>query len=155
MEDRVIMNPNYHIKLPHCVIVKSPRLLPMLYKPAEIAEELGIPARTVYDWLYEADAPYQRDNCGHLWINGREFHEWIDKNRKKKSDRPKLKSDEAYCLRCRMTVKLIEPVRMHVKARLYVIRGKCPQCGITINRGDSDDRTRQLSQSQGTPSVSA
>jgi hypothetical protein len=150
------MNPSDHrIKLPHCVIVKSPGLLPMLYKPAEIAEELGIPPRTVYDWLYEAGAPFQRDNSRHLWINGREFLEWIEQNRKKKSDRPRLKSDEAYCLRCKTAVQLINPVRTPVKGRLYMIRGICPQCGITINRGDSDDRTRQLSQGQGTSPVSA
>ena len=147
--------PTHRIKLPHCVIVKAPGLLPMLYKPSEIAEELKIPERTVYGWLYKGGAPYQRDNSRHLWINGRELAAWIDQNRKKKSERPKLTSSEAFCLRCKTAVQLVDPVRTHIKGRLYVIRGKCPHCGITINRGDSDDRTRQLSQGEGTPPVSA
>jgi hypothetical protein len=37
----------HRIRLPHCVIVKAPGLLPMLYKPSEIAEELKIPERTI------------------------------------------------------------------------------------------------------------
>ncbi|MFA5873142.1 MAG: DUF5679 domain-containing protein [Anaerolineales bacterium] len=142
------------IHLPHCVIVRVSGLLPMLYKPAEIAEELGIPARTLYDWL-KVGAPHQRDRSEHIWINGVQFFEWVNQNRKKKEKKRKLASDEAYCLRCKTAMHLINPVRQHVKGRLYLIKGICPQCGITINRGDSDDRTRQLSQNQAASPVSA
>jgi hypothetical protein len=142
------------ILLPHSVIVKAPGLLPMLYKPGEIARDLGIPPRTLYDWL-GVGAPHQRDTSDHIWINGVEFCKWIDQNRKSKEGKRKLTSNEAFCLRCHTAVQLIAPVRKHMKGRLYLVKGKCPQCGITINRGDSNDRTRQLSQSQSTSSVSA
>ncbi len=134
------------IQLPHSVIVKAPGLLPMLYKPAEIAGDLGIPGRTLYDWL-AVGAPHQRDRSGHIWVNGAEFATWVDQNRKKKASGKKINPDEAYCLRCNTAVQLINPVRQHMKGRLYLVKGICPHCGIAINRGDSDDRTRQLSQS--------
>ena len=142
------------IHFPHCVIVRVSGLLPMLYKPGEIAEELGIPARTLYDWL-NVGAPHQRDGGGHIWINGVQFYEWVDQNRRKKGAKRKLASDEAYCLRCNNIVQLINPVRHHMKGRLYLIKGICPQCGTVINRGDSDDRTRQLSQNQTASPISA
>jgi hypothetical protein len=142
------------IHLSHSVIVKAPGLLPMLYKPSEIAGDLGIPNRTLYDWL-DAGAPHQRDRSGHIWIIGVQFYEWVNQNRKKKEGKRKLSSGEAYCLRCNTAVQLINPVRQHVKGRLYLIKGICPQCGITINRGDSDDLARQLSQGKGTSPISA
>lgn len=135
------------IHFPHCVIVRVPGLLPMLYKPAEIAEELGIPVRTLYDWIL-VGAPHQRDGGGHIWINGVQFYAWVDLHRKKIGEKRKLASNEAYCLRCNTQVQLINPIRQHMKGRLYLIKGICPQCGTTINRGDSDDRARQLSQNK-------
>ncbi len=140
-----IMRKKRFILLPHSVIVKSPGLLPMLYKPSEIAGDLGIPGRTLYDWL-DAGAPHQRDRSGHIWVNGEQFREWVDQNRKKTASGKKLGADEAYCLRCNVPVKLTNPIRQHVKRSLYLIKGKCPQCGITINRGDSDAPSRQLPQ---------
>jgi hypothetical protein len=140
------MRKKHPIQLPHSAIVKSPGLLPMLYKPAEIAGDLGIPGRTLYDWL-DAGAPHQRDRSGHLWINGEQFCEWVDQNRKKRaSGKQRLASNEAYCLRCNQAVQLTNPIRQHQKGRLYLIKGICPQCGITINRGDSDDLAHQLPQ---------
>jgi len=135
-------------KLPHSVIVKAPGLLPMLYKVSELAADLSIPDRTLRDWL-EAGAPHLRDHGGRIWVNGRDFSEWVEETRKNKhkSDRPKLNSDQAYCLRCNAIVQLIDPTRVHVKGRLYFIKGTCPHCGCRLNRGDSDDRTGKLLQS--------
>jgi hypothetical protein len=58
------------VHLTHSVIVKAPGLLPMLYLPSELAGELGMPVRTLYDWL-NAGAPHTRDAQGNLWIEGR------------------------------------------------------------------------------------
>lgn len=108
----------------------------MLYKPSELADELGVPARTLYDWLH-AGAPHQRDRSDHIWINGELFSAWIEENRKRKASGRKLESNEAYCLRCKCAVKLVNSTRQHQKGRLYLIKGTCPHCGITINRGDA------------------
>ena len=124
-------------KLPHHVIVRSPGLLPMLYKVSELANELGIPDRTLRDWL-NTGAPHQRDRRGHLWVNGQEFAQWVEKQRIKKSP-DKLADNEAYCLRCRQPVVLIDPKFIPIRGKLINIKGYCPQCGNVINRGGRRD----------------
>jgi hypothetical protein len=127
-------------KLPHFVIVRAPGLLPMLYKVGELAFDLGIPDSTLRDWL-NTGAPHQRDRRGHLWVNGQEFAQWVEKQRTKKvSD--KLADDEAYCLRCRQPVALINPKFIPIKGKLINIKGICPQCGNVINRGGRRDKPR-------------
>jgi hypothetical protein len=130
------------IKLPHLVIVRSPGLLPMLYTASEMCEELGVPDSTLRDWL-QAGAPHQRDSRNHLWINGESFAAWV-KGRQKPKSTLKLKSDEAYCLHCKQVMKLVSPEVRAIKGKLVHIKGKCPQCGHTINRGDRCDRTAEL-----------
>jgi len=80
-------------RLPHTVIVKAPGLLPMLYTPREICEELGIAESTLRDWL-QTDVPHQRDNRNWIWINGESFASWVDGQRKPKTS-SKLNEDEA------------------------------------------------------------
>lgn len=125
------------MKLPHLVIVRAPGLLPMLYKVGELANELGIPDRTLRDWL-NTGVPHQRDRRGHLWVNGQEFAQWVEKQRIKKSP-DKLADNEAYCLRCRQPVVLIDPKFIPIRGKLINIKGYCPQCGNVINRGGRRD----------------
>ena len=125
-------------RIPHNVIVRSPGLLPMLYKVSEIAEELDIPDRTLRDWLSKG-APHQRDSRGHIWINGKRFSSWVTSIRKKKRTL-KLRDDEAFCFRCNEAVKLISPEIRHIKGNLILIKGVCINCGCTINRGGRDDQ---------------
>ena len=131
------------IRLTHSVIVKAPGLLPMLYLPAELAGELGMPARTLYDWL-KTGAPHTQDAQGNLWIDGRDFAGWVSANRKPHTVREKLQDDQAYCLRCKQAVTLIDPRREQVKGKLILIKGRCPRCGAGINRGGRSDRTLEL-----------
>jgi hypothetical protein len=127
------------IHLTHSVIVKAPGLLPMLYLPLELASELGMPARTLYDWL-KAGAPHNQDAKGNLWINGREFAGWVKANRKLRTVREKMKDDQAYCLRCKQAVNLVDPRQERIKGKLILIMGRCPHCGAGINRGGRIDR---------------
>jgi hypothetical protein len=135
--------PRSRIQLHHIVIVKAPGLLPMLYKPAELAEDLNLPVRTLYDWL-QAGAPHTRDALGNLWIDGRQFAGWVAVNRKPHPVRAKLQDDQAYCLRCKQAVTLVDPHREQVKGKLVLIKGRCPRCGAGINRGGRSDRTFEL-----------
>jgi hypothetical protein len=136
---RIMETPRSRIQLTHLVIVKAPGLLPMLYKPAELAEDLNLPVRTLYDWL-KAGAPHTRDKRDRLWINGQEFAMWVGMNRKPQGKHVKLTDDQAYCLRCHAAVRLVEPRQQHVKGKLFLIKGKCPHCGASINRGGRHDR---------------
>ena len=130
-------------KLPQLVIVRSPGLLPMLYSPRELCEELGIAESTLRDWL-QMGAPFQRDNRNRIWIQGEKFASWVKEQKKPKPTR-KLNSDEAYCLHCNQVTRLISPQVLHIKGNLIHIKGTCPMCGHTINRGDRYGRQAELS----------
>ena len=133
----------HRTKLPHNVIIKAPGLLPMLYTPREICEELDIAESTLRDWL-QIDVPHQRDNRNRIWINGEEFARWVNNQRKPKVTN-KLKEDEAYCLRCNHVSKLLSPQIQPIKGNLVLIKGTCANCGAVINRGAHRDRTPELS----------
>ena len=133
----------HRTKLPHNVIIKAPGLLPMLYTPREICEELDIAESTLRDWL-QIDVPHQRDNRNRIWINGEEFARWVNNQRKPKVTN-KLNEDEAYCLRCNQVTKLLSPQIQPIKGNLVLIKGTCANCGAVINRGAHRDRTPELS----------
>lgn len=129
------------MKFPHAVITRSPALLPMLYKPSELADELMIPQRTLYDWL-KAGAPHQRDNAQHIWINGKLFAGWIVSNRHKKATSHKLLDNEAYCFHCKQAVTLAKSEIMPGTGRQFYIKGFCPTCANKIVRtGSTNDRS--------------
>lgn len=131
-------------KIPHLVIVKAPGLLPMQYTAHELAEELCIPESTLRDWFLRG-APHTRDTRNHLWVNGEHFKAWVEEQRKAKRRSPrKLKDGEGYCLRCNQIVVMLDPTVKHIKGKLYHTKGKCPQCGCTINRGGRHGRTAEL-----------
>jgi Domain of unknown function (DUF5679) len=130
-------------KLPQLVIVRSPGLLPMLYSPRELCEELGTAESTLRDWL-QMGAPSQRDNRNRIWIQGEKFASWV-KEQKKLEPTGKLNSDEAYCLHCKQVTRLISPKVLHIKGNLVHIKGTCPNCGHTINRGDRYGGQAELS----------
>jgi len=133
----------HRTKLPHNVIIKAPGLLPMLYTPREICEELDIAESTLRDWL-QIDVPHQRDNRNRIWINGEEFARWVNNQRKPKVTN-KLNEDEAYCLRCNQVSKFLSPQIQPIKGNLVLIKGTCANCGAVINRGAHRDRTPELS----------
>ena len=133
----------HRTKLPHNVIIKAPGLLPMLYTPREICEELDIAESTLRDWL-QIDVPHQRDNRNRIWINGEEFARWVNNQRKPKVTN-KLNEDEAYCLRCNQVSKLLSPQIQPIKGNLVLIKGTCANCGAVINRGAHRDRTPEVS----------
>ena len=134
---------NHRTKLPHNVIIKAPGLLPMLYTPREICEELDIAESTLRDWL-QIEVPHQRDNRNRIWINGEDFARWVNNQRKPKVTN-KLNEDEAYCLRCNQVSKLLSPQVQPIKGNLVLIKGTCANCGAVINRGAHRDRTPELS----------
>ena len=127
----------YKIRLPHLAIVRAPGLLPMLYTLRELEKELGIPYSTLRDWL-RYGAPHERDNKGHLWINGELFSDWI-KFRSQPKVKRKLKDGEGYCMHCREVRQLVDPDTRQIKGNLIHIRGTCPICGERITRGGWDD----------------
>ncbi len=125
------------IKLTQNIIVKAPGLLPMRYKLTEISGKLDVNPRTLSDWA-SAGLPHERDARGHIWIVGTEFAGWVEEkrlSRMKLKSSPKLTDDQAYCMRCKQPVKLINPIVIPGRGKQIFIKGICPDCGCTINRG--------------------
>lgn len=120
------------LKLPHSLIVRAPGLLPMLYTPNEIADELGISVRSVREWL-EHGLPHQRDARKRIWIEGRQLAAWVVATKQIHVGQP-LGDDEAYCFKCRKPVKLLNPESV-LRGKRALLSGKCPACGSLINRG--------------------
>jgi hypothetical protein len=127
-----------NVRLPHVVIVRASGLLPMLYRPAELAEDLGVSIRLVREWL-RRDLPHQRDERGHFWIDGRKVATWVDTARRSRPT-SKLADDEAYCLPCHRPVKLLNPTRTQ-RGKQIVLHGCCPHCGTSVHRGIQNDQS--------------
>lgn len=99
-------------------------LLDMLYKPSELAEEVGFTRRQVYRVYIPAGCPHMRDEQRHIWINGKVFREWYEEN----YPRVSLAQDEIFCLTCKKGVKIINP-KKEKKERLHYLTSYCPNCG--------------------------
>ncbi len=108
----------------------------MQYKLRELAEDLGVPYRTLWDWT-KFGLPHQIDARGHIWINGEDFKQWVTSHRTR--PRVRLAAGEARCMRCG-PVKLLDPKVIPIQGKLYHLRGKCPNCGRTVNRGGCYDQ---------------
>jgi transposase-like protein len=119
-------------RLPHAVIVRSPGLLPMMYKVSELAQELDVLPQTIRGWV-RAGLPHERDNRGHLWISGRVLAEWVNFQRRSRRQES-LKTDEAFCVRCRKPVRLADP-QQEIIGRLVILHSYCPLCGCQVYRG--------------------
>lgn len=121
--------------LRHRHIVKLGRLLNMLYKPSEIAEEIGVTTDTVYRSYLPAGLPHTRDSEGNIWIHGPAFISWARETiSQKKSRRAGLPNDHAWCMKCNTPVPLINPKIKTANRYLELLQSKCPHCGKNINR---------------------
>ena len=122
----------------HAQIVRLPRLLDMLYKPAEIADELNVSPDTVYRSYLPAGAPHERDEKGLIWVHGTTFRQWAkDLIAKKKKKRVPLPEGKAWCVRCKKPVDLINPKPKVVNRYLEILQASCPHCKGIVNRARS------------------
>ena len=121
--------------LKHCHIVKLGRLLDMLYKPSEIAEEIGVVTDTVCRSYLPAGAPHTRDEQGNIWIHGPAFIAWAKETiSKKRSQRAGLPDGHAWCMKCNQAVPIGAPRVRVVNRYLELMQGTCPTCGKKVNR---------------------
>lgn len=123
-----------HLK--HMQIVRLGRLLDMLYRPAEIAEEIGVNVDTVYRSYIPDGLPVSRDEHGDIWIHGTAFVAWARQHLAgKKAKRTPLLEGQAWCMRCVRPVDLRSPVVRPVNRVFELLQSHCPHCGGIVNRG--------------------
>ncbi len=121
--------------LKHAHIIKFGRLLNMMYKPSEIAEEIGVSQDTVYRSYLPAGLPHERDADGNVWIHGPAFVSWAKQTiAQRKSKRAGLPDGHAWCMKCNRPVVLINPKVRTVNRYLEILRAPCPYCGKIVNR---------------------
>jgi hypothetical protein len=104
-------------------------LLDMMYRPSELAEEVGFNVRQVYRVYLPLGCPHERNACNHIFINGRTFREWVKSTYRK----AEMEEDEAFCLTCKRPVKMVEPVRQEEAGLAYLVC-TCPNCGRRLAR---------------------
>ena len=117
-------------------------LLDMLYRPSELAEEIGFNQNQVYRVYVDLGCPHERDIHNHIWINGVLFRDWYKREYKKST----LKSGQAFCKTCAKAVKMRNPVLNETKDGLVYFLCECPYCGRRIGRiktqkGRGNDRS--------------
>jgi hypothetical protein len=133
------------------VVIKMARLLYMEYKPSEIADELGISTKTIYDSYIPAGLPHRRDAAGNIWIVGTVFKEWAitilqtgSRLAKQRNKQP-MKENEAYCVGCRGVREFshITKREKYSGSRLWLY-GLCSTCGSTMvsMRKVKDDKSQ-------------
>lgn len=122
-------------KIRRAQIIKLSRLLDMLYKPSELADEIGISDDTVYRSYLPAGAPHTRDKAGNIWIHGPAFREWmLERNEEGKATLHPLGEGEAWCVHCSKVVKIINPRVRKFNGSADLVQGKCEVCGGKVNR---------------------
>lgn len=102
---------------------KLTKLLYMDYRPNELAKELNIDVRWIYQIYLPLGCPCRRDNQRHVWIVGTEFREWYIKTYKTQ----KLAENEGYCVSCKKAVSIINPT-VNTKNGVTYLQSKCPKC---------------------------
>jgi hypothetical protein len=121
--------------LRHTQIIRLTRLLDMLYKPAEIAAEIGVHPDTVYRSYIPAGCPTVVDSAGHFWIHGPAFVAWARQTvTQRASKRQPLTEGQAWCMRCDHPVELIAPTVRPINHYLELLQASCPICGTQVNR---------------------
>lgn len=102
------------------------KLRDMYYKPGEIAEIVGIKIKQFYRVYIPEGCPHERDERNHIWINGKQFRNWVETTYKKR----KLGENQAYCSSCDQSVDLENRERKTTKTGdTDYIEGNCIHCG--------------------------
>ena len=127
--------------LKHQHIIKLSRLLDMMYKPSEIAEEIGVTQDTVYRSYLPAGLPHVRDNNGLVWIHGPAFVGWARETISKKRSKAKgLGENQAWCMRCNRPVEMTRPKKVYENRYIKVMQSRCPHCKTKVNRAGKVSR---------------
>lgn len=121
--------------LKHTQIIRLSRILNMMYKPSEIAEEIEVTPDTIYRSYLPAGLPHVRDEQGNIWIHGPAFVSWAKETVcKKSSQRTGLPDGHAWCMKCNQAVMMEKPTVKAINRYIEILQARCPSCRRTVNR---------------------
>lgn len=141
--------------VPGAAVLRAARLMDMMYKPSEIAEELKIKKRAIYEVLVPQGLPHERDEHGHIWLHGPTVREWLEVATR--GPRYPLADDEFFCLRCFAPRRVsppsappacggeeTRPVVLVREGKFVMARATCPECGAMMYKGVGKRVARRL-----------
>ena len=121
--------------LRHTQIIRLERILNMLYKPAELAEEIAVNPDTIYRSYLPAGLPHTRDEHGSVWIHGPAFVAWAKETvSKRRAKRTGLKPGYGWCLTCNQSVLMTAPTIKPINRYVELMQALCPNCRHVVNR---------------------
>ena len=136
-------------------VLRAERLLDMMYRPSELAEEIGIRQRDIYEVLLRQGMPHERDEHDHIWLHGPTVRAWLQVATR--GPRYDLADDELFCLRCfaprRVSPPSVPPAgggevtppgQLVREGRFVMLRAECPQCEALIYKGVGKRTARRL-----------
>lgn len=127
--------------LRHAQIVRLGRLLDMLYKPAELADEIDVNPDTIYRSYLPAGLPHVRDAGDNIWIHGLAFAAWArDILSRRKAERQGMPDGYGWCMVCRRAVPMQRPKVIPSNHYLEILQAPCPNCKRTVNRARARQR---------------
>jgi hypothetical protein len=109
----------------------------MMYKPSEIAGELGITVDTIHRSYLPAGAPCEQDAKGYVWIHGVSFANWarIYLSARARTAGARMQDSEVWCCKCNRVVFPKEVHTSRPNGRGVANRhGRCPLCHGKVNR---------------------
>lgn len=124
-------------RLSHRQVLKLAGLLPMEYRPTELARKIGCHRSTIYDSYIPNGAPHRRDDKGHLWIVGTEFAAWARATIETR--KLPIGKGQGFCMRCKKIVDMQGPITQTEAKSALLLHGTCPQCFGDVARFESPD----------------
>jgi hypothetical protein len=107
------------------------RLLKMEYTLKELADEIGC-ARSQIDHAVSVGCPTRETEGGRRFVIGDEFAQWYESLLAERKQ--PLAPDEAYCLRCRAPVRVVDVAIAACANGVERVTGRCGKCGGMVNR---------------------
>jgi hypothetical protein len=129
------LKPSNAPRITRASMRRTMRLLNMEYKPSELAEELGISTKTIYNTYLPAGLPHRRDKADNIWIVGTAFVEWadavLDKNSRSADKRKEpIGENQGYCMSCKKVTDFKTITRRRIMSNNRVmVYGACSECG--------------------------
>ena len=124
-------------RLSHRQALKLAGLLPMEYRPTELARQIGCHRSTIYECYVPNGAPHRRDEHGHLWIVGTEFAAWARATIQRR--KLPMGKGQGFCMRCKAVVDMQGPLTETEVKSAILVHGTCPQCFGDVVRFESPE----------------
>ena len=115
-------------------IIRLGRILNMMYRPSDLADDLAVSVGTIYRSWLPAGLPHERDENQNVWIHGPALVAWVREISSSRQQGGRMADGLAWCMKCNQAVKMNAPQIVHQNRYIEILQSACPQCGTLVNR---------------------